>query len=296
MTARRLFFFRIRALAVAYQPSAGYEATLEAGLDSDVMTAATNGQVLSEWATTELYAPLFVVLAARGYKKTNITSLPDLSTMSFNRVGLLIGDTVTESEGAAIGLLVGRIAECPVQRHIGRVKDGALSVSKVYIDDEDPSIADVETLHDKGYITFRCFTGKGGYYFTDDCLACAISDDYRSIARRRTIDKAYRIAYITMLENVNDEIPITNEGYLVPSVVKSWEAEMVAAIVNQMTAQGELGADPDNSADNGVQCYINPEQQIASTSRIAVQLKVKPYGYSKYIDVELGFTTINSED
>lgn len=287
---------RIRILAVAHKPAAGYEATLSNGLDSDVITAMTNGQELAEWATNSLYAPLLVILAARGYKKANIASIPDLTTMSFNRVGLLIGDTVTESEGAAIGLLAGRIADCPVQRHIGRVKDGALTVDKIFVDDEDPSIADVETLHDKGYITFRCFTGKSGYYFTDDCLACAISDDYRSIARRRTIDKAYRIAYITMLENVNDEIPITNEGYLVPSVVKSWEAEMVAAIVNQMTAQGELGADPDDSADNGVQCYINPEQQIASTSRIAVQLKVKPYGYSKYIDVELGFTTINSED
>lgn len=287
---------RIRALAVAYQPAQGYVATLENGLDNDVLTAATNGQALAQWATTQLYAPLFVIIAARGYKKTNIASLPDLTTMSFNRVGMLIGDTVTESEGAAIGLLAGRIAECPVQRHIGRIKDGALAIAKVYIDDEDPSTADVETLHDKGYITFRCFTGKSGYYFTDDCLACAVSDDYRSIARRRVIDKAYRIAYATMLENVNDEIPITNEGYLVPSVVKAWETEMVAAIVNQMTALGELGADPDDSADMGVQCYINPEQQIASTSRIAVQLKVKPHGYSKYIDVELGFTTINSED
>lgn len=287
---------RIRALVVAYEPAEGYEATLANGLDNDVLLAATNGQALAEWATTQLYAPLFVVIAARGYKKANLTSLPDLTTMSFNRVGILIGDTVSGSEGAAVGLIAGRIAECPVQRHIGRVKDGALSVAQVYIDDEDPSIANVETLHDKGFITFRCFTGKSGYFFTDDCLACGDSDDYRSIARRRTIDKAYRIAYITMLENVNDEIPITNDGYLVPSVVKSWEAEMVAAIVNQMTAQGELGADPDDSADMGVQCYINPEQQIASTSRIAVQLKVKPFGYSKYIDVELGFTTINSED
>lgn len=98
-------------------------------------------------------------------------------------------------------------------------------------------------------ITFRCFTGKSGYFFSDDCLACGNSDDYRSIARRRTIDKAYRIAYITMLENVNDEIPITNDGCLVPSIVKSWEAEMVAAIVNQMTAQGELSADPDSLTD-----------------------------------------------
>ena len=287
---------RIRILVVAHKPAAGYSATMANGLDSDVLQAAAKGQELAEWATTQMFAPLFVVIAGRGYAKANIASLPDLTTMDYNRVGIMIGDTVTGSEGAAIGLLAGRIAECPVHRHIGRVKDGALKATAIYIDDEDPAVADVETLHDKGYITFRCFTGKSGYFITDDCLACAVSDDYRSIARRRTIDKAYRIAYLTMLENVNDEIPLTDDGFLVPSVVKAWEAEMVAAIVNQMTSLGELGSDPANPDDKGVQCYINPEQNIASTSRISVQLKVKPYGYGKYIDVELGFVTINSEE
>lgn len=287
---------RIRCLVVAHKPAPGYTATIANGLDNDVLTAAAKGQELAEWATNSLYAPLFVIIAARGYAKANKASLPDLTTMSYNRVGILLGDTVTGSEGAAVGLLAGRIAECPVQRHIGRVKDGALKADAIFIDDEDPSVADVETLHDKGFITFRCFTGKSGYFFTDDCLATGIADDYRSIARRRTIDKAYRIAYLTMLENVNDELPITDDGYMVPSVIKSWEAEMVAAIVNQMTSLGELGTDPADSADKGVKCYINPEQNIASTSRIVVKLQVKPYGYSKYMDVELGFITINSEE
>ena len=146
------------------------------------------------------------------------------------------------------------------------------------------------------YITFRTFTGKSGYFFTDDCLTTAVSDDYRSIARRRTIDKAFRIIYQTMLENVNDEIPITDEGYLVPSMVKSWESEIIASISTEMTANGELGVDTSNPDDTGVKAYINPEQKVASTSKINVVAQVKPYGYAKYIDVELGFVTINSED
>lgn len=287
---------RIRILAVAHQPAGDYVAKLNDGLDEDVVGALIKGQELAEWATTQLFAPLFVVLAARGYKKTNITALPDLSEMNYNRVGLLIGDTVSGSEGAAIGLLAGRIAKCPVHRHIGRVKDGALLVENIYIDDEDPAVADVETLHDKGYITFRCFTGKSGYFFTDDPLACGISDDYRSIARRRTVDKAYRIIYATMLENLNDEVPMTNDGYLVPSLVKSWEQEVVSAISLQMTTNGELGTDPDDSTDKGVQCVIDPQQNIIATSTIKVGAKVKPYGYAKYIDVELGFQTITSEE
>ncbi len=191
---------------------------------------------------------------------------------------------------------MGRIAAIPVQRHIGRVRDGALKILCAYVGDKDPSVANVEAIHDKGYITFRTFTGKSGYFFTDDCLATAEADDYRSIARRRTIDKAYRIIYQTMLENVNDEIPITDEGYLVPSMVKSWESEIIAAVVNQMTTNGELGSDPTDADDTGVKVYINPEQNVASTNRINVVAQVKPYGYAKFIDVELGFVTINSED
>lgn len=286
---------RIRVLAVAYQPATDEETTLVNGLESDVTTALVKGQELAEWATTQLFAPLFVVLAAHGYKKANLTSLPDLTEMSYNRVGLLIGDTVSDSDGAAIGLLAGRIAECPVHRSIARVKDGALMVESIYIDDEDPTIADVETIHDKGYITFRCLTGKSGYFFTDDPLACGISDDYRAIARRRTVDKAYRIMYATMLEYLNDEVPMTNDGYLVPSLVKSWEQNVVSAIANQMTANGELGTDPNDSTDKGVLCTIDPQQNIVATSTIKVVAKVKPYGYAKYIDVELGFQTITED-
>lgn len=287
---------RIRALVVGYEPAEGYEATLKNGLDSDVYAALTNGQVLAEWATTSLFAPLFVCIEARGFVLSNLTNLPDLSTMTYNRVGVLLGDTVSGSKGAAIGLLAGRIAACPVQRHIGRVKDGALKATEIFIDTEDPSVADVELIHDNGFITFRTFTGKSGYFFSDDCLACALSDDYRSIARRRTVDKAYRILYAYMLENLNDEIPMTNDGYLVPSIVKSWETEAVATIVNQMTINGELGVDPDDPSDKGVQVSIDPEQNIIATSQIKVVAKVKPYGYAKYIYVELGFQTITSED
>lgn len=286
---------RLRCLAVAYSPADDYEEVIENGLDSDVMTAAFNGQALAEWATDSLFAPLFVVVAARGYKKTAVTAVPTLTGYDYNRVGLMIGDTESGSGNAAIGVLAGRIAACSVQIHIGRVKDGALNILNAYIDDEDPKTADVETLHNKGYITFRTFIGKSGYFFTDDCLATAEDDDYRSIARRRTIDKAYRICYDTMLEHVNDEIPVTNEGCIVPAIAKSWETEIVSAIANDMTASGELGVDPDDDSDKGVKCYIDYDQNVLATSEVNVVVQVKPYGYAKYINVELGFQTTTEE-
>jgi hypothetical protein len=284
---------RIRVLAAAFNPAGSYTPTIESGLDEDLLESMSNAQALAEWATVSLYAPLFVVLEARSFTGT-VTALADLSTHSYNRVGVLLGDTVEGSAGAAIGLLLGRIARIPVQRHIGRVRDLALNTLTAFVKDKAVERADVETINDKGYITFRTFTGKSGYFFADDSLATAVADDYRSIARRRTVDKAYRIAYLTLIEFLNDEVPVTDAGELSPALAKSWESEVETAIVNQMTAEGNLGVDPANTQDTGVKCYIDYSQKVVSTGKIEVVLRVKPYGYAKYIDVKLGFLTITN--
>ncbi len=287
---------RLRCLAIAVKAKAQKAITIDKGLDSDVMPAVAAAQTVAEWATESLFAPLFVVLEACGYSNDTIVDLADLTECNYNRVGLLVGDTVSASYGAAIGVLAGRIAACSVQRHIGRVKDGALNILTAYIGDKEASLADAETLNNKGYITLRTFTGKSGYFFSDDSLATAVADDYRSIARRRTIDKAYRIVYATMLEHVNDEIPVTDDGELVPAMCKDWESEVIAAVANQMTANGELGTDPTDDSDRGVKCHIDYAQNVLATSKIAMTVQVKPYGYSKYIDVQLGFITTNEEE
>jgi hypothetical protein len=161
-----------------------------------------------------------------------------------------------------------------------------------FIGGEKAELADAETVNDKGYITFRTFTGKAGYFFSDDSLATAIADDYRSIARRRTIDKAYRIAYQTLVDFLNDEIPITDAGELVPALAKSWESEVETAIISQMGSEGNLGVDPADRQDTGVKCYIDYAQKVASSGKVEITLRVKPYGYAKYIDVKLGFVAI----
>ena len=81
------------------------------------------------------------------------------------------------------------------------------------------------------------------------------------------------------------------EGKLAAYHCKAVETAVESAIVNTMTSEGNLGNDPDDANDLGVTCYIDPEQNILATSRLEMSLKVKPYGYGKYIDVKLGFKT-----
>ena len=149
----------------------------------------------------------------------------------------------------------------------------------------------LETINDKGYITFRTFVGKAGYFITDDNLATTPEDDYRALTNRRVIDKAYRIAYAQLVEWLNDEVPVSKSGTLVPAWCSTVEADVEQAIETQMTAQGNLGNDPSDSSDTGVECKIDYDQNILATSQVKIGLRVKPNGYAKYIDVELGFKT-----
>lgn len=255
------------------------------GLDPDVFTALPKAQQLGEWATSELYAPLFFVLEGRHYDGTK--ELKDLTAEKYNRATVIIGDTESDSEGACVGTLLGRIASIPVQRNIGRVKDGSLFPLEMYVGSKkiEESGITISSIFEKGYIVPRKHVGRSGYYFADDQMACEPTDDYGHITNRRVIDKAYRIVYDTMLEELLDELELNEDGTLQHAVAKSWQQTLENAINRQMTANGELSA----TDGEGCQCYIDAKQNVVSTSRIEANLKVRPHGYSRYIDVNLGF-------
>lgn len=259
------------------------------GLDNDLFTALPKAQQLAEWATVSLYAPLFIILEGRGYKGGVVK---DLHKETYNRVGVLIGDTVKASEGAAVGLMAGRLATLPVQRNIARVKNGALKPITMFLGEKpvEENASAVSDLYDAGYITPRKYVGKAGYFFTDDRLACEQTDDYAHITARRTIDKAYRIAYTALLDLMMDELAVNDDGTLRHGIIMAWQQMMENAVNRAMTAAGELSAD-----ENGAGCkaYIDPKQNVLSTSKIELVLKVRPFGYARYVDVKLGFQIEN---
>ena len=266
------------------------EPTMSGSIDGAVLTAVTNLQALAEDWAENYYAPFVSLVEALSYNGV-AASLPDLTARSDNRVGVVLGDSVTGSAGAAVGLVAGRLAAEPVQRSLARVRSGTMKAETMYLGSVAAELGDPDVAHDLGYIVPRTFVGKSGYYWSDDHLATNASDDYCAIPRRRVIDKAYRIAYKTLVDEIAENVPVNTEGKLAAFHCKGVETSVESAIVNSMTSEGNLGNDPDNASDLGVQCYIDPDQNILATSRLEINLKVKPHGYSKYIDVKLGFKT-----
>jgi len=260
--------------------------TITDGLDDDISAALLNAQVLGEWARTTRYAPLFVILDGLNFSG-NAADLKNLTTNSYYRAAVVIGSRTAGAANQSVGLVAGRIATNSVDRNIGRVMDGALNVLTMFAGETPIELADTDTIYNRSYITFRTFTGMSGYFISDDLMATKETDDYNQLTRVRTVDKAARIAYAVMVQQLVDKVAVKSDGTMLHPVIVAWQQILINAIASNMTAKGELS---DDGGDNGVQVFIDPSQDVLATSTINVELRVRPFAYARYINVLLGFT------
>ncbi|WP_435138908.1 DUF2586 family protein [Formosa sp. A9] len=284
---------KLSALFTAFSPDGTYAPTIEDGLDADVAEARTKAQTLAENYTANKYAPFFTILEAYAFNGTH-TDLADLSTESNNRVGVFVGATEPRTGdvatlGASTSLLAGRLARTQVQESPGKVKNGALETLTAFIVDDVVEAYDVESLHDKGYITFRTHIAKAGYYITDGPLATDVDDDYHYISRRRTIDKAFRVAHDVASYEILNDFDLTNDGTIDPIYAKDVEGRIESEIFTQMTERGELSRDKSDNNDLGVQAAFDLEANVSANNTISMVLKVRPKGYARWVDILLGY-------
>lgn len=271
---------KIRVLGATRSPASGYTPVTTAwGVDADAGAALTLAQALAEEYAAS-FKPLRVVVEGL-YFTGEPADLKDLRTLTNNRTAMLIGDT-SSGNGAAVGLLMGRIASVPVQRNIGRVKDGAAVALAIYYTSATLEASGSKPLavHNKGFVTFRQFVGKAGYFFSDDPTAVVASDDYSSIARGRVIDKAVVIAYGVFLNEILDEVQVDSEGRIDPAKTAYYQAIIDNAVNTAMTAAGEISS---------FRSICDPAQNVLSTGKVCIEARITPLGYAKEIQVKLGF-------
>ncbi|GAB5531350.1 MAG: hypothetical protein Roseis3KO_31270 [Roseivirga sp.] len=281
----------IRLLGVARTPDG--VVTASEGFDADVAAAVEKAQILAEKFASD-HKPLRVVIEGRDYQGT-ASAVKDYTGGSDNRVAIVAlgfeqwvdtnnSNALTASKAAAVGRALGAAAVLPVQRKISRVKNGDIGLLQAYLSNGTSlagvSEAELDTLHDKGIIVPRTFTGVNGFFFSGDQTATSPADDFSSLARGRVIDKATTIAYQMLVQEIDDEVALTTEGKLPQVVVKSYKARVETAMNTQMISQGEASS---------AELIIDANQNISATDELRATLSIIPVGYSSNILVDLKF-------
>lgn len=273
---------RINVLGVCRVPDGSWEPSYDNGFDDDAYTAIAKAQQLAEEFET-LYQPLRVVVGARDYQGV-AADLTDLTEGTANKVGVLLASSEAEDLNACVGLLLGRLARYEAQEKCSKVKNGELTIEGGFMTD-GVSVETYKTswnsIYDKGYISLVTYAGKSGYYFNGDKTATGATDDFKSLALGRVMDKALRITYTTYVNELEDDLEVNTSGYPAAAVVKGFATQIERAIEANMI--------PTNIS--GVSCEIDPAQNLLANSTFAIKkLGIRPKGYSTYITVNLAFT------
>lgn len=272
---------RIRLLGVGRNPAGGYTPNTTANqVDVDVINALTTGQALAD-DMQAAFRPVRIVI--EGYAFTGTTStLANLTAQTKPNMAVLIGNSESGAR-SAVGVLLGRLASVPVQRNPGRVKDGSLVMTAAFLGAAtlESNEGAATAIHDKGWITLRKYVGKAGYYFSDCPTAAAPTSDYNALTRGRVVDKAMRIAYATFVEEILDEVEINPvNGQIATVKAKYYQSLIDNAVNTAMTANGEI---------SGFTSFVDPAQNVLSTGKICVDMRITPVGYAKEILVKIGF-------
>lgn len=264
---------------------------------ANIVAAASVAQLLAKQAF-DRYMPCSILFEGRGCPAdlATLTSLRDPNTgPGANRVSIVISQDYAIVAGSAkysgyanVCAAAGRASAVPVQRNIGRVKDGKLNVTTPALSNgtliSTLSAATLDSVNDKGYIFMRNHVGKSGAFFNGDHCACPINDDYYGLGRGRTIDKAVRIIRSVYVDELLDDIEIdSSTGKIAPDVIKSYQQSGRSGIVANMMQAG-------SEEISGVDVYVNPDQDVLATDKVITRLKLVPKGTVKAIEVELGYS------
>lgn len=272
---------RIRLVGINRIAPAEYEADTAQGIDADVITAAETAQNVAADYQAKI-APFRLLIPALSWTGTT-ENLFKPREASYNRIGVILAadQKIGDIASPAIGRILGRAAAIPVNYSIARVKSGTIAAAGYMSDGRTPEeCAGLhESLHDAGYIFYRTFIGKNGYYLNDDCMAAPLSDDYSSLNLGRVIDKAIIIAYTTYISEIQDSIEVDENGQLSQALCTYFESNIQNAIAAGM--QNEI-------SDFNV--HINPKQNVLSTSTMDIGCAIIPKGILRTINLTLGFS------
>lgn len=247
------------------------------GLHEEVMPFIVAAQTICDTYQSKVM-PFSVTVDGIDFDDEN--AVLDLKTMTKHRVSVLLA--ANSQKEAAIGQFLARLAFSSVQQKASRVKSGALSNLTAFL---VGSSIDIKTdseklgvLHEKGYIVYRVFPGKSGFYYSGDPTATSATDDLNIIPRNRIIDKVLIIAYNTYIEELDDDVEVDDSGKI-PAAICADLKQKIEKQVNANTV-GQI---------SNFNAYIDPNQDILSGLPFDITLDITPKGYLNPIRITIGF-------
>jgi hypothetical protein len=236
--------------------------------------------------------PAFFVLAAN---VPDYSALPSFAAADYKDVAVVIsgsgngtGYDLYLNEGysvCALGALLGSFAKLPVSEGVQYVaKFSQLAGSEldtVIFGDGTPLKSLTRTalsvVTDKHYIILMKHSGTPGTYWGIG-YSCQGSGDYSEVRLSRTAHKAQREVTKALTPKIGAPIKLT-DGKIDESTASTFES-IAKRPLQLMQNANEISAH---------RVFINRNQDVLGTDKLAVQISIVPYGASNFIEQTIGY-------
>tara|TARA_R110002012_G_scaffold271164_2_gene456350 strand:- start:1549 stop:2730 length:1182 start_codon:yes stop_codon:yes gene_type:complete len=247
------------------------------------------------------HKPLHVLYAADFQGVATIAALSDLTTLASPNVTVVLGEdgaangaalAISETQSiTTLGATLGAVSLSAVHENIGWVQKfpmsngteldvPALGLSATAVLVKDQSTSALDTLRSKGYSFMRKHVGNANTFNMDSFTSTAATSDYSTIENNRTIDKATRVVRTFVLPSLNSPLTINEDGTLAEETIQNFKTAAESPL-ESMEIDGEVSA---------FEVLIDPDQNVLSTSKLVITIKIIPRGVARFIEINIGFT------
>lgn len=288
---------RARRLGVFRCPATNYVATTTDGIDADVLTAIPKAKALKAQEDAAHRNLGAIIIEGRSFTGT-ATNAEDLSTYTADGIAVAIlqdydiGETHAIHNGyAAVGTVLGL-------RSKAKVNEDTMWVEKFNIQDmsipmyenvalsshllvSSYSDTDKGTLHDKANIFGRTYVGVDGVYLNSNRSCSLTSSDYAHLPDNEVIAKAARIIYAALVPKLGNPVSVDSANGKLEKTFVSYLERLGHTALGEMEKAQEI---------SGKDVYVDPDQDVLSTSLINVKFSIVPVGTARTITADLSFT------
>jgi len=248
------------------------------------------------------HKPLSALYAADMKAISDITTVADLSVLTANKVSSIIGQDggalgaalflTTGKSVTHLGVALGMLSASAVSEDFGEpakfnISNGTECDIPAFANGQllsDPLLSDsaLDAIDSKRHIFGLRYVGYAGTYFNDNHTAITMASDYAYINDNRVIDKAIRGVYASLIPYLKSKLLKNADGTLANTTIAFLQGQALLTL-HQMARDQDLGTVSDSDV------YIDPTQNVTSTSLLIVNILLNENGIARNIQIPISF-------
>lgn len=202
-------------------------------------------------------------------------ALFDSLSYTVSCIGRTLGDTSFAAVNQSIGEVGAFNISDGIELEVPAMGNGDLV--------SDLSLTVLGSLKDKAYSIIRKrLPDIAGTYHERTPTCVAATDDFAYIDVVRVVDKASRLVIAANTPFINSRVQLKSDGTLSDDAVGFFEDISQDTLSTNLTASGEI-------SDSDV--IVDPAQDILSTSKLEVTVKILPTAIAEFIEINIGLVT-----